>query len=384
LATSGVTGAPALSTSALPASPVGDYAIVCAPGTLDAFNFSFVPVNGTLTVSVVADTFSVNFYAYPGSFSSEELQATLRVSDGMPAGYNDWFTSGWANVAVPWGGGLQPSQVLTSNQGSSATFIFKDCRNGWAYGNTPRSNLPGDGNANMMESQVNATLETGDPGNPNKFDMEMTGIPFATYDVIFYMGGTEAQYGDGTGVIKFNGGAERAYLLRPGRFDGTFVEMTDATTPGNYIVFTGVTGSSFTCQSWGTGPGGFNHNGPTGFQIRNATVTSGYTAWANANAPGQAADQDHDNDGVENGIEYFMGQSGSSFTAMPALSVGNTITWPMISGYSGTYEVQTSPNLSSWSNVVPRPTPSGGNLSYLLPTGLGKQFVRLVVTPTAP
>lgn len=109
---------------------------------------------------------------------------------------------------------------------------------------------------------------------------------------------------------------------------------------------------------------------------------SGFTTWADANAPGQTPAQDHDNDGVENGIEYFMGETGSSFTALPGLDGTNTVTWPMISNYDGTYEVQTSPDLSNWTNVDPRPEPSGGNLSYLLPTGLGKQFVRLLVTPT--
>ncbi len=115
------------------------------------------------------------------------------------------------------------------------------------------------------------------------------------------------------------------------------------------------------------------------------TVTvdnSGFTDWTIINAPGQTADQDHDNDGVKNGIEYFMGQSGSSFTAMPGLDGTNTVTWAMIPSYEGTYEVQTSSNLGTWTNVDPRPLPSGGNLSYLLPPGLGIQFVRLLVTPT--
>jgi hypothetical protein len=49
--------------------------------------------------------------------------------------------------------------------------------------------------------------------------------------------------------------------------------------------------------------------------------------------------------------------------------------------YSGTYEVQTSPDLVTWTNVDPRPLPVGGQLSYTLPSGLGKQFVRLLVTP---
>ena len=106
--------------------------------------------------------------------------------------------------------------------------------------------------------------------------------------MIFYIGANLAQFGDGTGDIEFNGGAERAFTLKPGAFDGTFTEMVDATTQGNYIVFKGVTGSSFTTQTWGTGPNGFNHIGPFGFQIRAAAA--GYGTWAASQGiPGEPA-----------------------------------------------------------------------------------------------
>jgi len=49
-----VSGAPALSTTATPASPVGSYAIIVGQGTLSAANYTFSFVNGTLTVVVGA------------------------------------------------------------------------------------------------------------------------------------------------------------------------------------------------------------------------------------------------------------------------------------------------------------------------------------------
>jgi hypothetical protein len=87
---------------------------------------------------------------------------------------------------------------------------------------------------------------------------------------------------------------------------------------------------------------------------------------------------------VENGIEYFMGQTGSSFTAMPGLDATNKVTWTMSSSYEGTYEVQTSTDLVNWTPVDPQPTLTDGTLSYTLPPGApgGKSFVRLLVTPT--
>jgi hypothetical protein len=67
---------------------------------------------------------------------------------------------------------------------------------------------------------------------------------------------------------------------------------------------------------------------------------------------------------------------------MPGLDGTNTVTWTMAPAYIGTYEVQTSPDLSTWTNVTPKPLPADGHLSYTLPVSLGKQFVRLLVTPT--
>ena len=63
--------------------------------------------------------------------------------------------------------------------------------------------------------------------------------------------------------------------------------------------------------------------------------------------------------------------------------LNNTVTWPMDPAYNGTYEVQTSPDFAIWTNVVPKPVPSGGSVRYTIPTGAlgGKSFVRLLVTP---
>jgi hypothetical protein len=390
LLTSGVGGTPALTTLALPESPPANYDITSAIGGLTASNYSFTFVDGILTVAVVADTFSVNFYVGPdwpyGGLTTDEQKANVLVPAGVPAGLGDWFTSGWTNVLVPWGGG-RPLQDLTSNQGSTATFNFKDCRNGWTY-NGARTTLLGDGNGNMMDAHVNSTLDPGD--GSNLFDMEMTNIPFAVYDVIFYIGGSLDQFGDGTGVIVFNGGAERAFKLKPGAFDGTFTEMVDATTPGNYIVFPGVTGASFTTQTWGTGDTGFNHVGPFGFQIREAAVAAGYNAWATTNGVTGGVNGDSNNDGMQNGIAYFMNDTG--LITNPGITGGNTVTWLnggkiLAADYGTQFVVQTSPDLVIWTPVPgdgsdPNLSNIGASVSYTLTPGVGKKFVRLVVTPT--
>jgi len=112
------------------------------------------------------------------------------------------------------------------------------------------------------------------------------------------------------------------------------------------------------------------------------SATNTYANWAATNAPGQTPAQDYDNDGVENGVEYFMGVTTPGFTANPAI-VSGTISWPKSATFAGSYAVQTSPDLSTWTKVP------GGSLDLTDPAfvryspapGLGKVFVRISVTP---
>ena len=113
-----------------------------------------------------------------------------------------------------------------------------------------------------------------------------------------------------------------------------------------------------------------------------------YDTWKIANAGGQAANLDFDNDGVSNGVEYFMGETGSTFTATPGVvTVGatRTVTWKRDPAAVATFLVQLSDNLTSWTEVVP-PHASidesvPGQVTFTLPAGAATKFCRLVVTP---
>jgi hypothetical protein len=85
---------------------------------------------------------------------------------------------------------------------------------------------------------------------------------------------------------------------------------------------------------------------------------------------------------VPNGLAYFMGVTGQATN--PGLNANNEVTWPVNPDYQGTFEVQTSSDLSTWTPADPQPTPADGNLTYTLTSEQGKQFVRLLVTPTQP
>jgi len=121
-----------------------------------------------------------------------------------------------------------------------------------------------------------------------------------------------------------------------------------------------------------------------------ATPAAGFSAWAAANAPGQTIDQDHDGDGVKNGIEYFMGLTGNGFTANPCPDASNVISWPKGVGCTGVYGTHYVVRISSdlgiadpWADVlVGNVTIDGDSVDYDLdtaPTGTRK-FARLKVT----
>lgn len=116
-------------------------------------------------------------------------------------------------------------------------------------------------------------------------------------------------------------------------------------------------------------------------------VVSGYASWAADNANNDPANLDTDGDGVPNGVEYFMGQTGSTFTPNPA-PVGNTVTWPKDPSANATYVVQTSSSLldevvpgdGGWTTATTGVTDNGTSVVYVIPSGDPKRFTRIKVT----
>ena len=116
----------------------------------------------------------------------------------------------------------------------------------------------------------------------------------------------------------------------------------------------------------------------------------GYLAWVSANAPGQTVDQDHDGDGVPNGVEYFMGLSGSGFTSNPAPNASGLVSWPKGGSYSGAYGTDYAIQISSdlgisdpWTDVpVGNVIIDGDSVDYDLdtPPAGARKFARLKVT----
>ena len=179
-------------------------------------------------------------------------------------------------------------------------------------------------------------------------------------------------------------------------FDGvnlSFNGSTDAFTPTlNWVRYTS---DVFTVTTAGTYELKIAANNLAGGYSGSSAVANlyigtelSYGSWAANKAGGQAANLDWDNDGVSNGVEYFM-NAAAGFTANPGF-VGNTVTWTNggkipSTGYGTQFVVETSSDLVTWEDVTEGDLNSNtnGSLSYSVdPTNApAKQFVRLKVTP---
>ena len=141
----------------------------------------------------------------------------------------------------------------------------------------------------------------------------------------------------------------------------------------------------------------FDYGTGTNSQIKlvSTSAPAGYSSWASLNGASANANEDHDNDGVPNGIEFFIGGpdgNTTGFTPLPGVAtVGSSrsATWTHAADYTGTYgsdhviQSSTTLALGSWTNETlgGNVVVSGNNVTYTFPAGPVKNFARLVVTP---
>ena len=165
--------------------------------------------------------------------------------------------------------------------------------------------------------------------------------------------------------------------INGGKLNLTSIETVDK------LFFGGVPqpAGTYTAASDGT------HFSGAGSLIVTSSAASGFSSWASANgATGQTPEQDHDNDGVANGIEFFVG-GGTGFTALPTVVTNagvRTVTWPKSAAYTGSYVVQVSSDLTSasWSPAgAGTVVDNGSTVVFTFPAGPAIRFVRLNVTP---
>ena len=123
-----------------------------------------------------------------------------------------------------------------------------------------------------------------------------------------------------------------------------------------------------------------------------APSASGFANWQSLNGTTGGYEADHDNDGVANGIEYFLfgpNANTTGFTALPDVvedAGGLSITWTRAADYTGVYgtdfRVETSATLQNpWTPEAldASVTITGNQVKYTFPAGT-RNFARLVVT----
>ncbi|MCU0748730.1 MAG: hypothetical protein MUF13_04200 [Akkermansiaceae bacterium] len=118
--------------------------------------------------------------------------------------------------------------------------------------------------------------------------------------------------------------------------------------------------------------------------------STGFSGWQTANNTTGTLDEDHDNDGASNGVEYFLeGETDTTgFTPLPGVA-NNSVTWTKAASYNGVYdtdfEVETSTTLEgAWTPVTEGVGAgfveiTGNDVKYTFPAG-PKNFVRLKIT----
>jgi hypothetical protein len=173
----------------------------------------------------------------------------------------------------------------------------------------------------------------------------------------------------------------------------TSTSMSSALGTVSGAAFTAV-GTTKSVQVWVRDPGNGIYPTISNFRLTDTAVivTPTYASWATTNGVSSTPSADSNNDGVENGVAYFMNATG--VTTNPGIT-GNTVTWPNGGNIPSTeygadkqFVVQTSPDLVTWTPValgdlITNTSGPGGALTYTLPAGAegGKLFTRLLVIP---
>ncbi len=117
-----------------------------------------------------------------------------------------------------------------------------------------------------------------------------------------------------------------------------------------------------------------------------------YATWATAaGIPGALPNNDADNDGLANLVEYGLGTNPTTPNGSAGTFAAGTVTYnkgaTAVANGDVTYSIESSPTLgvapSPWVAVTPT-TNTASAISYTLPTGQPRVFTRLVVTKTTP
>ena len=359
-------------------------AIVLGNGSTGASDAPALLINGAFTVGRAITVDSVaNTNAYNAIIGSSNTTGTATYTGNITLGTNTQYTA-------------------TLQAATGGTVEFKT--GSWTTNNKAIA-IGSSGNTGTVKVSSNIATSGGIKVNYGTLALGASNalasttpvsIGSATLDAATFTDALGTLNATGSAVINLGSGAALAFAASNGMTWAGTLNLTGTFVPGFSLKF-GTSNAGLTAIQLGkiavTGFSNFvlDSNG-----FLTATPTGGYAGWTSTNgATGQTLDQDHDNDGVPNGIEYFLGGPNghtTGFTALPGVT--NTagtlsVTWTKGTGYTGIYGtdyfVETSATLNGiW---VSEPgsggqvTDTASTVTYTFPVPLGsKKFARLKVT----
>ncbi|MEO5715134.1 MAG: autotransporter-associated beta strand repeat-containing protein [Luteolibacter sp.] len=357
--------------------------VVVNAGTLyaSAFNYSGSATFGTASsITVNTATLTANSNSLFGTYSGHAGPITVNAG-GSAITQN----------------GRQDVGLLTLNGGTLASSGTIGADGSWMFGRFTDKKLLVTANSTVSAVKVvfrnGATIDVSS-GSNLAFSGTISNNSDGTTSVIKDGGGTLSLSGgfDYTGNTTVNAGT---LSVSSASFADTSSITVDATATLNLNtgatdvvagLKVGVTqyaaGVTYRATDANGGSGtGTQIAGLTGNGKLSVVAAGGYDSWK-SNVGNQTPSQDYNNDGVSNGIAYFMNNTG--VISLPGI-VGGAVTWTNggnipASAIGTQFEIQTSQNLSNWSTGSPTINTNSA-LIYTLPTGQGKWFARLVVTP---
>ena len=228
-------------------------------------------------------------------------------------------------------------------------------------------------------------------GSSNTIPSTPLAIGTATLDAASFSDTVGTLDVTGTAVINLGSGASLAFA------DSSSIDWTGGTLTitGNFVSGSslrfGTSASALDAAQLAKISGG----GFLSYSLNSSGYLVGigatFESWQTANNTTGAFDSDHDNDGVPDGIEYFIGGNSNTtgHTPMPGVENGIgalSVTWTRSSNYPGIYgthfRVESSDTLTgTWTpeTVGGNVTVTGNNITYTFPSGGARRFVRLKV-----
>lgn len=334
-------------------------------------NSGFVPGGGGTLILSAADADGTLIWQNPISFAGS--LRTIQVNNGS------------ADIDARINGTLSAGTSSGLNKTGAGTLEITSTSNSYSGATTVSAGTLRLGASNVLPDTTNvtiaaATLDAATSGTETVSTLNITGaatINVATGAKLAFTSGTPTWAGtlNLTGDLDFSGATTSSLNF------GSSSGLTD-------IQLLAISATGFT---------NFDLDAE-GNLTADADSSSGFDTWTTTNnAAGQSLNDDHDNDGVSNGIEYFIGgPSGNTtgLTTLPGVTrAGDTlsVTFTKAADYTGVYgtdyRVETSATLAApWAPQVADPDPgftvsfpSATEVKYTFPAGT-KNFARLVVT----